>query len=534
LSYSSPTYSVKNGAGSLSVAVNRVGGSSGPASVEYFTQDGSASHVTNFGHVVGNLYWASGDALPKYFSVPIHAATLSQSSVDFLVKISNATGASKASKDWSLVTITNAAAAADVVALAKPTFTVSQSAGALAVSAVRTGSSAGAVSVAYATANGTAVAGKDYTAAAGTLSWAAGDTSAKTFTVAVNKAAPFTGTRDFKVNLSKNTGGATLGTPASATTVINGSAVVASGSCAPNSSSWLVPATGMHIFDWKQYGNYVVNMGNWGGMPNQQLWANDQACWGVTADAITTDYGAVHSYPAVARGWEDNGSILTLSTPGTFDWTTQAGMGIPVTQLTKAKMHWAFQAPATSACTPYCRWDALEDIYFHKSATPNPSNWPPFTDLQIIQALSDAVINNTTFYAMVAANDHATTVTLGGNQYMVFIDDAGGASFHQPGGHTIALFHLPTAFTSNNNNPVWGVTDAVTDIAAVIKYFMQSNPKDDAGKPLLTATGAVVTSPLITPDLYLVAINAGWEIDIGQKFTNTAMCIAMQNEPDCP
>lgn len=48
---------------------------------------------------------------------------------------------------------------------------------------------AGAVTVAYATADGTATAGADYTATSGTLEWAAGDTQPKTITVPLLAAA---------------------------------------------------------------------------------------------------------------------------------------------------------------------------------------------------------------------------------------------------------------------------------------------------------------------------------------------------------
>ena len=50
-----------------------------------------------------------------------------------------------------------------------------------------TGKSAGTVTVNYATANGTATAGPDYTAASGQLSWATGDTGNKTFVVPVKE-----------------------------------------------------------------------------------------------------------------------------------------------------------------------------------------------------------------------------------------------------------------------------------------------------------------------------------------------------------
>jgi hypothetical protein len=317
-----------------------------------------------------------------------------------------------------------------------------------------------------------------------------------------------------------------LGSPSAATTTITGSNTAVAG-CAQVASSVVMSG----LFDFTQFGNYVVNNDNWGNLPGQQTWANSAGCWGSTASASNIDIGGVRGYPSVTRGWEGNQTMLNaLSTPGSNDWTTKSGMGIAVSQLTKAKIHWTFSAPTTAGS----RWMGLMDIYFHPTATPAATEWPPFVDLMIDQSLADSVINNTTFYAMVATNDHASTVTLGGNEYLVYVDDSGEASFHQPGGHNIHLFNLSTSFTSNNNNPIWGVTDATTDVAAIIRYFMQSNPLNDAGQPLLNSSGNAITSPIITSNLYLNAINAGWEIDVGALFNNTNFCVAMQNEPDCP
>lgn len=71
---------------------------------------------------------------------------------------------------------------------------------------------AGAVGVTYATADGTAIAGTDYTGATGTLTWADGDTSSKTFSVNVAAGA----TPDVKtvqLILSNPSGGAGLVLP---------------------------------------------------------------------------------------------------------------------------------------------------------------------------------------------------------------------------------------------------------------------------------------------------------------------------------
>jgi choice-of-anchor B domain-containing protein len=68
----------------------------------------------------------------------------------------------------------------------------------------------GAVSVAYATGDGTATAGADYTAAAGTLDWAAGDMSDRTIAIPVLNDAENEADEEFRVTLSDVAGGASL------------------------------------------------------------------------------------------------------------------------------------------------------------------------------------------------------------------------------------------------------------------------------------------------------------------------------------
>jgi CSLREA domain-containing protein len=89
---------------------------------------------------------------------------------------------------------------------------INENLGPLSVSVFRTGGSDGAVSVQYATTDGTATAGNDYTAQTGTLNWASGDTSAKTITIPINDDSTYEDNETFTVNLSMPTGGATLGT----------------------------------------------------------------------------------------------------------------------------------------------------------------------------------------------------------------------------------------------------------------------------------------------------------------------------------
>lgn len=98
-------------------------------------------------------------------------------------------------------------------------YSVAENGGTVTITARRTGGSYGAVSVSYATANGTATAGSDYTAKSGTLAWADGDTADKTFPVTILNDTAYEAGETFTVALSSPSG-ATLGTPATTTVTI--------------------------------------------------------------------------------------------------------------------------------------------------------------------------------------------------------------------------------------------------------------------------------------------------------------------------
>lgn len=74
----------------------------------------------------------------------------------------------------------------------------------------RLAGSTGAVSVDYATVNGTAIAGTDFTSTAGTLQWATGEQGEKTIAVPIANNTIVTGSRNFQVSLANLSGGAVL------------------------------------------------------------------------------------------------------------------------------------------------------------------------------------------------------------------------------------------------------------------------------------------------------------------------------------
>ncbi len=115
---------------------------------------------------------------------------------------------------------------AGTVAFSAPTYAVAQNIGLLTITVNRADGSRDAT-VAFATTNGTAIAGTDYTARSGTLTWASGDAAAKTISLPINNATPNTSDKTFTIELSSPTNTMALGTPVSAT--VNIIAATASG-----------------------------------------------------------------------------------------------------------------------------------------------------------------------------------------------------------------------------------------------------------------------------------------------------------------
>ena len=121
--------------------------------------------------------------------------------------------------DKEIAIVTSVAPAAGSLQFSAPSFSVAESGSSVPITVVRTGGSAGAVSVDYATSDGSATAGSDYTASAGTLSFVDGETS-QSFSVAILDDTLFEGDEGFSVTLSNIAGGASLGTPATANVTI--------------------------------------------------------------------------------------------------------------------------------------------------------------------------------------------------------------------------------------------------------------------------------------------------------------------------
>jgi hypothetical protein len=121
---------------------------------------------------------------------------------------------------YASATLTASYASPGVLSLNAGTASIKENAGLVSLSVTRTAGTTGPASVTYATADGSALAGADYTTTTGQLTWSNGEGGSKTITVAIHNDQVREGSESFTVILS-NPSGATLGSPSNATVTIN-------------------------------------------------------------------------------------------------------------------------------------------------------------------------------------------------------------------------------------------------------------------------------------------------------------------------
>jgi hypothetical protein len=229
------------------IAVNRRGGSLGAASTHCSTVNGTAVAGKDYTPVSSVVTWANGDSADKWCNVTISNATPFTGQKTFYVKLSNPTGAPLGTTVTTVVTIYGDKDGG-LVSLSAPTYSVAQSAGSVTISVNRMSGSSGGASVNYATANGTAIAGTNYTSERGSLSWGNGDTAPKSFVIPISKAVPLTGAKTLAVAIAGSEGAA-LGTTTSAIVTISGSTATQP-SVSMNASPTSVASGGSSTVNW--------------------------------------------------------------------------------------------------------------------------------------------------------------------------------------------------------------------------------------------------------------------------------------------
>jgi uncharacterized repeat protein (TIGR01451 family) len=219
LALSAASFSVSEGAGSVTITVNRTGGTDCSVTVDFATSNGTASAGLDYSATSGTLTFGPG-VTSQTFVVPITDDIFDETDETFTVTISNAGGgATLAAPTSATVTITDNDPPPTLVI-----DNVTQSEGNAGTTnfnftVTLSPASGMTVMVNFATANGTATAPADFTATSGTLTFPPGVTT-QTITILVNGDTVFEPDEAFTVNLSAPTN-ATILTSTGTGTIVN-------------------------------------------------------------------------------------------------------------------------------------------------------------------------------------------------------------------------------------------------------------------------------------------------------------------------
>lgn len=198
--------------------ITKTGTTSSTLSVSYQTANGTAVAPGDYtAKPLTAISFAPTD-VTKTVSVTTATDALTEGNETFTMTLSAPTGGATITTGTATATISDptcggvsfsVASNAAVTEGTSSVFTVTKS-----------GTASVSCGVSYATANLTATAGSDYTAASGPLTFTSAQTS-KTVSVATTDDTTVESAETFKLTLSSPTGGAALGTPSSATATIN-------------------------------------------------------------------------------------------------------------------------------------------------------------------------------------------------------------------------------------------------------------------------------------------------------------------------
>jgi len=335
---------------------------------------------------------------------------------------------------------------------------------------------------------------------------------------------------------------------------------------AGSSSPWALPTTscsnnnGSSVTG-KCYGNYAVQPNAYNNLPpntNYSMWSQSASCWGINMDMPTNSSNSYWSAPLVTRGFSFGYSKPLIANGGNLVSTlnsTYAGSATPCPAggtSSSVCVKWAMSVPGVASQTSindsthtYSNWNALLDIYFHDTANPSNSTYKAKFDLQIYQMVMDWVSSGPNWSNWIVGvawgNRPYTTKTIGGVTYLVAVNMQDPGTYEYGNSNAwvgysggtldmVSMFVLPTIPTGSSSY-LWGSPSVTHDVGGIIKWLSTTETRngvtgifDDAGVLLkdYQRSGRNITTPLISPSLYLTGLNAGFEVVNANKSTGGA------------
>jgi len=239
LAFSRATSTTSESGGNNKVIVTRTGGTKGIVSLNYTTTNNTAVAPGDFTTTTDILTFADGVST-QTITIPIINDTKVEGDEVFGVALSKvAGGATLGINNHSVIIVDDDVAQPGNLEFSRADTSVTENGTSATLTVTRKGGIAGTVKVDYSTVAGTATVGSDYTATSGTLTFTEGVIT-QTITIPLVDDTLVEGNETFKVNISKPTGGASLGATTSNTVTIIENDVPQPGALAFSVATWSV------------------------------------------------------------------------------------------------------------------------------------------------------------------------------------------------------------------------------------------------------------------------------------------------------
>lgn len=207
IEFAGATYSESEGNPTASITVSRVGGTSGAIGALLHTADGTGIDGVNYSGLRNEpVQFADGEGGTKTFNVGIIRDNIASGDKTVLLSLTDPSGGtSLGGQRDAVLTLTDVDSGPGTIGFTVPVFTIGENGTNAVIEVIRTNGLTGAVSVDFATSDGTAINGVDYSSVFTTLNFADSVTNA-TVNVPITDNLLQEGSRFFTITLSNPQG----------------------------------------------------------------------------------------------------------------------------------------------------------------------------------------------------------------------------------------------------------------------------------------------------------------------------------------
>jgi uncharacterized repeat protein (TIGR01451 family)/uncharacterized delta-60 repeat protein len=205
LGFAAPNFNVNEGAISITIPVIRTNGLRNGVSVQWETSDGTARAPGDYKAASGTISFGDGQGTNTSITVKIIDDSIAEDDETINIRLFNPTDGASLGLSSATITIIDNDSPNGRINFSSATYTTNESGILATITVNRSGGSQGTLAVNYATSDGTAVSGVDYTGVTNTLAWGPNNTAPTNFTILLNDDQLVNGDRTVNLRLRSPT-----------------------------------------------------------------------------------------------------------------------------------------------------------------------------------------------------------------------------------------------------------------------------------------------------------------------------------------